>query len=234
LDNGYWTFTKTGVLSNNYNVTLTRNGHTNAGANQNNHAILTRTSAAVAWAGPGSYSDPGSAAIAPASTGQVGAITHTSANNNLSGDFAISKGTYTTPPVVAAIAAGVTAACVGSTSTAFTDATGGGTWSITGGTGTASIDASGVVTGITTGTITVNYTVTSGSCSAIATNSTATVYAGGTASGTPNPICDGGSVTLSIAGNTGTKQWQQNVNGAGWVNIVGCNNCGALRHILPL
>ena len=74
----------------------------------------------------------------------------------------------TTVPIVP-ITGGETAVCVNSTTTAFADATAGGTWSITNGTGTASIDNAGIVTGLSGGTITVNYTVASGSCTSTVT-----------------------------------------------------------------
>ena len=63
-------------------------------------------------------------------------------------------------PVVAAIGGGAASVGVGNSTPAFTDATGGGTWSITNGTGSATITAGGVATGVTIGTVTVNYAVT--------------------------------------------------------------------------
>src|SRR5258708_29413990 len=55
--------------------------------------------------------------------------------------------------------------------------------------------------------------VTSGTC-APATSTVATVVVnqtsvGGTASGTASPICAGGLTTITLAGNTGTIQWQR-------------------------
>ena len=65
-------------------------------------------------------------------------------------------------PTVAAIVGGAKVVCVNSATTAFTDATAGGTWSVVSGTGTASITSGGVVTGLTAGTVTVKYTITTG------------------------------------------------------------------------
>lgn len=225
VNNGYWTFANTGALSNTYDITLTRNGHSNAGTTLQDHGIVRRDNSGTAWTTPGTWVQPGSAAISPANTGQIAAINHTGVSTASGfGEFALVKG-VSTPPTVAAIGAGVTTACVGATSTAFTDATGGGVWSITNGTGSATIDASGVVTGVTAGTITVNYSVTSGGCTTTVTNTGATVYSGGTATPSVTAACDGSTITLTVAGNTGTKQWEQNVNGGGWVNISGCSNC---------
>lgn len=225
VNNGYWTFANTGALSNTYDITLTRNGHTNAGTTLQDHGIVRRDNSGTAWTNPGTWTNPGGTAISPVNTGQIATINHTGvATASGFGEFALVKG-VSTPPTVAAIGAGVTSACVGATSTAFTDATGGGVWSITNGTGSATIDASGVVTGVTAGTITVNYSVTSGGCTTTVTNTGATVYSGGTATPSVTAVCDGSTITLTVAGNTGSKQWEQNVNGAGWVNITGCSNC---------
>ena len=68
-------------------------------------------------------------------------------------------------PTVSAIANGVTGVCVNATAgTAFTDATGGGTWGITSGTGTATISGGGVVGGVTAGSVTVTYAVSANGC----------------------------------------------------------------------
>ena len=67
--------------------------------------------------------------------------------------------------------------------------------------------------------------VTSGACSsANSTSVTVTVSplsVGGTASADPNPVCTGSNTTLTLAGYTGTIQWQSSPNGSAWTNIAG-------------
>lgn len=79
------------------------------------------------------------------------------------GGTAASAGSFTVNPSPAAIGGGAASVCVSATTPAFTNATGGGTWSITNGTGSATISAGGVVTGSTAGTATVVYSI--GTCS---------------------------------------------------------------------
>jgi hypothetical protein len=51
LNNGYWSFTPTGTLSNNYDISLTRNGQDNAGLTLNSHGIAKRATSSAPWSG---------------------------------------------------------------------------------------------------------------------------------------------------------------------------------------
>ena len=93
----------------------------------------------------------------------VGATTGTIAVTT-SGGTGTSAGNFTVNPTPAAIGGGAATVCTGSTTPAFTNSVGGGTWSITNGTGSATISAGGVVTGVTAGTATVVYSI--GTCTA--------------------------------------------------------------------
>lgn len=223
LDNGYWTFTETGTLTKNFNLSLTRNGETNASTSLQDHAIVRRNNSGTAWTDPGTWAVTTSAATT--SNGQIGAITHTGLSSF--GEFALAKGANSAP-AVAAIGGGVATACVGTASaTAFTDATAGGTWSITSGTGSATITSGGIVTGTAPGTITVNYTkTTGGDCSTTVTNTGTTVYDGGNAVATSTNMCSGNTTNITVSSYSGTIQWQDNTNSGGWVNGAGTNPTG--------
>lgn len=119
-----------------------------------------------------------------------------------------------------AIGGGSATVCVGSSTPAFTNATGGGTWSIINGTGSASISGAGVVTGITTGTATVVYTV--GGCSAstgITIITTPTITANPTNFTTNN----GGNASFTVTGSNipTSYTWQVSTDGGGtWTTIA--------------
>lgn len=70
------------------------------------------------------------------------------------------NGTIVVNALPAAIAGGATTVCVGGTTPAFTNATGGGTWSTSN--ANATIDASGILTGVTAGNVGVIYTLPTG------------------------------------------------------------------------
>lgn len=71
------------------------------------------------------------------------------------------------------------------------------------------------------------YCVVTGTCGTVTSNISAlrTVSAtavSGTASSADASLCSGGTTTLSLAGSTGTIQWQQSANGtSGWANVSG-------------
>jgi hypothetical protein len=96
--------------------------------------------------------------VAVIGSGTTGTVQVTTA-----GGTATSAGSFTVNPTPAAIGGGASSVCVGATTPAFTNTTGGGTWSITNGTGSATISAGGIVTGSTAGTVTVVYSI--GTCS---------------------------------------------------------------------
>jgi hypothetical protein len=102
-----------------------------------------------------------------------------------------------------AIAGGSVTVCVGTTTPAFTNPNGGGTWSITSGTGTASITVGGVATGLTAGMVTVVYTI--GTC--IPATTTLTVN--------PNPAAIGGGSATVCTGAT-TPAFTNGTAGGTW------------------
>lgn len=146
-------------------------------------------------------------------TGVVnGLIVGTTLTNTLTSTFI--------PPV--ANGGGAATVCAGANTPAFTNATGGGTWSIINGTGSATISLGGVVTGVTAGNVTVVYTVNGcSSNSALIVNPTPAVIAGGAASiciSTPSPAFTNatGGGTWSITNGTGSAT----ISGGGIVTGV--------------
>jgi hypothetical protein len=121
----------------------------------------------------------------------------------------------TVNPTPAAIAGGAATVCTGASTPAFTNATGGGTWSVIAGTGTASISAGGVLTGTTAGTVTVRYTLPT-SCfvetSLITIQQTPGAIAGGAST-----VCNGASTPAFTNPNAGGT-WSV-VNGTGTATI---------------
>lgn len=121
----------------------------------------------------------------------------------------------TVNPIPAAISGSATL-CTGSTTT-FTDATAGGTWSITNGTGTASItNPGGVVTPGTTGTVTVVYTLptTCNVTKALTIEQTPGANAGGATT-----VCSGYTTPAFTNPNAGGT-WSV-TNGTGTATIAG-------------
>ena len=120
----------------------------------------------------------------------------------------------------AAIGGGAATVCVGSTTPVFTNAVGGGTWSITNGTGSATISGGGIVTGVTTGTATVVYTI--GTCSVstpITVISTPTISVNPANASTNT----GGTANFSVTALNGPTSytWQVSTNGGGsWTTVT--------------
>lgn len=132
----------------------------------------------------------------------------------------IANSALTVNPSPAAIGGGAATVCVGSTTPAFTNATGGGTWSITNGTGSATISGGGVVTGVTTGTATVVYTL--GTCSV---SSPITIITTPTISVNPADLSlstgGTGSFTVTALNGPTSYTWQVSTNGGGsWTTVV--------------
>jgi len=153
------------------------------------------------------------AVIAPGTTSGVVLVTNPNGTNN--------GRSITVNPAPAAIAGGAATVCTGATTPAFTNATGGGTWSIINGTGSATISGAGVVTGVTAGTATVVYTLPT-TCSistAITILTTPTI--------TTNPsntiVAAGANASFTVVGsNTPTSYtWQVSTNGGGtWTTVT--------------
>lgn len=80
--------------------------------------------------------------------------------------------------------------------------------------------------------------VTSGTCAA-ATSGTITVTVnpvsvGGTATAAASNICSGSSTSVTVAGHTGTIQWQQSSNGTtGWANVSGGSGATTATYTTP-
>jgi len=125
--------------------------------------------------------------------------------------------TVTTPlsvdvlPVVPAIGGGAASVCVGSSTPAFSDATGGGTWSITNGTGSATINSSGVATGTGVGNVTVNYAVTN-ICGTTTKTQALSVTASAVVNAGPDQYLCTGTVLATMAA-TGSGSWTK-ISGA--------------------
>ncbi|MFM2358927.1 MAG: hypothetical protein RLY16_920 [Bacteroidota bacterium] len=92
-------------------------------------------------------------------------LTLTSSGGACSAVFATKTQVVNALPVVAPITGGSPTVCVNGIAV-FSNATPGGTWSVLNGTGSAVITSGGLLTGQVAGTVTVQYTVTSGLCSA--------------------------------------------------------------------
>lgn len=132
-----------------------------------------------------------------------------------------SVATFTVNPLPAAILGGAATVCTGAASPAFTNATGGGTWSIVSGTGSATIAGSGVVTGGTAGTVTIVYTLPT-TCSI-----TRVITIIATPSITTNPlnstIIVGANTSFTVAASNSPTSytWQVSTNGGStWTTVT--------------
>ncbi len=113
-----------------------------------------------------------------------------------------------------------------------TPSVGTGTWSVVSGPSTASSQFSNANNPTATftpaggvGTYLVCWTISNPpntSSTAYATITVNPVSVGGTATATASTMCNGGNTTISLAGNTGTIQWQESPNGSsGWADVTG-------------
>ena len=125
VNNGHWVGSSVGTATNSPDITFTRNGHTNAGANLNLHAILRRDSSSLAWGVAGTWTNPGSIVISPA-TAQI-SLTQTAlaTANNFSGEFAIGTGTNVTS-TAAVLSAAAPTICTGTSPSLSVAITGSG------------------------------------------------------------------------------------------------------------
>lgn len=129
----------------------------------------------------------------------------------------IANSALTVNPTPAAIGGGAATVCTGASTPAFTNAVGGGTWSVIPGTGTASITGGGVLTGTTAGTVTVRYTLPAGcfvNSAVVTIQQTPGAIAGGAAT-----VCVGASTPAFTNPNAGGT-WSV-VNGTGTATITG-------------
>jgi hypothetical protein len=105
------------------------------------------------------------------------------------------------------INSGVSNFCIGSTYS-FSNSVAGGVWSVTPGTGTATITTAGVLTAVTAGTVTVNYTLTTGTCSVVSKSlvniNSNTLPAAPTAGSAQSTVCPGGSTQINATFTTGS------------------------------
>lgn len=129
--------------------------------------------------------------------------------------------TVNAAPTVAAAGGDQSVCATTATLAGNTPASGTGTWTLVSGSGSITTPGSATsgLTALGAGANTFRWTIANGGCTSstddvIITNNTA---AGGTASATG---C-GTSSTLTLSGENGTIQWQQQINGGGYSNIVG-------------
>ena len=132
-----------------------------------------------------------------------------------------------------AITGGAATVCVGSSTPAFTNPNGGGTWSVLNGTGAATITSpGGVLTGTTAGTVTVRYTI--GSCTPATYNVTVNPAPAAIAGGATT-VCVGGTTpafTNATAGGTwSTSNANATINASGVLTGV---TSGTVRVIYTL
>ncbi|OEL11442.1 por secretion system C-terminal sorting domain protein [Cloacibacterium normanense] len=118
-----------------------------------------------------------------------------------------------------AIGGGASTVCTASVTPAFTNAVGGGTWSISNGTGSATISSGGIVTGVSVGSATVVYTI--GSCSV---STSITVIATPTITTNPSNVSVNGgantSFTVAASYTPNAYTWQVSTDaGASWTTI---------------
>lgn len=119
-----------------------------------------------------------------------------------------------------AIGGGATTVCTGATTPAFTNAIGGGTWSITNGTGSATVSAGGVVTGVTAGSATIVYSI--GTCS-VSTPITIITTPTITTNPTSVSVAVGANTSFTVAGSNSPTSytWQVSTNGgATWTTVT--------------
>ncbi|MBU8882733.1 T9SS type A sorting domain-containing protein [Kaistella sp. DKR-2] len=132
------------------------------------------------------------------------------------GSCSVSKA-LTVQQTPGAIGGGAAAVCVGASTPAFSNASGGGTWSVINGTGSATINTvTRIVTGVTAGTVTVVYTV--GTCAAnylLTVNATPVI----TAQPVATSICTTGSGTFSVTA-TGATAYQWRRAGVNLTNVA--------------
>lgn len=137
-------------------------------------------------------------------------------NNTSTDDVTITNNTTTT----SAAGSDQTVCATTATMAANNPAIGTGAWSLVSGSGTITTPSSRTsgLTALGAGANTFRWTITQGICTStddvVITNNLAS---GGTASATNCAT----SSSLSLSGEAGTIQWQQNVNGGGWNNIAG-------------
>ena len=129
---------------------------------------------------------------------------------------------FLAPPPVAAVN-GTGTICTGTT-TRFTDATAGGTWSSSDAT-IASVTATGFVTGVNGGTATIRYTITNGCTTNTATRNI-------TVNGVPNVLAITGSSsvcpgsTIQLSDGTTNGDWSSSNT-----SVATVNNSGSVRGI---
>lgn len=229
-----------GTTSANKNITVNPNPTVNAGGAM---AAICQSATSAALGGSfgggataavwsdggagGSFSNNGGGTpntatyTAGSSSGSPVTLTLTTSGGSCGTASANKNITVNPSPSVAAIGGGAASVCVGGTTPAFTNATGGGTWSITNGTGSASITAGGVVTGVSAGSVTVNYAVTSGGCTTTVT-AALTITAGPsiTTQPTNQTICAGTDAVFTVAASgSPTYQWQSSANNSTWASV---------------
>lgn len=153
----------------------------------------------------GTWSSAATAIATVSSAGVIsGVSTGTAVISYTAGACTVTTVVTVNPLPVAGTITGVTAACIGFTTT-LANATTGGTWSSSN-TAVATVSAAGVVSGVASGTSAISYTVTNGcgSVSAVATVTVAATLIVAPITG-PDSVCPGSTITMANA--TGGGVW---------------------------
>ena len=211
LNNGYWVTTSTGTAINTPNITFTRNGHTNAGANLNLHAIVRRDNSSTAWGVAGTWSSPISTVISPA-TAEVSLSQTALAPTNIAGEFAIATGTNATS-TAAVLSSGAATICSGTSPSLSVAITGSGSlYDLLIFDGTSNFSVTNYTSGtpfaapVTSSNKTYSLisVTSSGGCTGTGNSGSPTVNVGGTATWSGSWIPSAPSITDDVIFNTGT------------------------------
>jgi len=211
LNNGYWVTTSTGTAINTPNITFTRNGHTNAGANLNLHAIVRRDNSSTAWGVAGTWSSPISTVISPA-TAEVSLSQTALAPTNIAGEFAIATGTNDTSSA-AVLSSGASTICSGTSPNLSVAITGSGSlYNLVYTDGTSNFSVTNYTSGtpFTAPVTSSNKTyslisvTSSGGCTGTGNSGSPTVNVGGTATWSGSWTPSAPSITDDVIFNTGT------------------------------
>jgi len=211
LNNGYWVTTSTGTATNTPNITFTRNGHTNAGANLNLHAIIRRDNSSTAWGVAGTWSSPISTVISPA-TAEVSLTQTALALTNIASEFAIATGANDTSSA-AVLSSGASTICSGTSPNLSVAITGSGSlYNLVYTDGTSNFSVTNYTSGtpFTAPVTSSNKTyslisvTSSGGCTGTGNSGSPTVNVGGTATWSGSWIPSAPSITDDVIFNTGT------------------------------
>lgn len=177
-------------------------------------SAVSPTATTYAWVGPNGFTANTQQITLPnVTTAMGGAYTVNVTNGQGCNAAATSTVTVNPLPTVAPIT-GANTVCIGST-TSFNSTTTGGFFTSSNPNIATVNNTTGLVTGISAGTATITYTVTVNGCSNSVTRTVTVINMPNvTITATPNPVCAGQTVNLSVptAGTNATYQWSANGN----------------------